>query len=152
MGVDYRAYAVIGCVVDLDKVTMKKERVRAFKHNYPDNGEIKFDPKTGRALWETKEYPEFVFEDDGGCTDDYSGKSKVIKLMGLKLYQGTDGEPTVLGVGTGDDTYSNGGDDKEFLPIKDLESIKNKVKAVLEPIGMWDEDTFGLYAILYCSY
>lgn len=153
MGADYSAYAVIGCQVELDNIPVKKERVKAFKHDYPDDGEIKFDPKTGKALWKTVEYPEFAFDyDKYDHPDDNGGKTKIVKLGTLKMYHGTDGEPTVLGVGTGENTYSNGGEDCDFMPLPDMESIKKKVKEVLEPIGMWNEETFGLYSILYCSY
>lgn len=152
MGVDYKAYAVIGCEVIFDNIPVKKERVKTFRHDYPDDGEIRFDPKTGKALWKTIEYPEFVFEDDDGYTDDYNGKSKAIKLDNLRMFRGTDGEPTVLGIGIGDSTHSNGGENYEFMPLPDIESIKKKVKEILEPANMWEEETFGLYSILYCSY
>jgi hypothetical protein len=153
MGADYSAYAVVGCIIDRSNIPMKKERVKTFKHDYPDNGEIKFDPKTGEALWKTIEYPEFVFADQGDPNpDDNDGKTKVIKLGKLKIFTGTDGKPEVLGVGTGEETYSNGGDDYDFTPLEDVDSIKNRVKEILEPIGLWDEKKFGLYSILYCSY
>jgi len=147
MGADYCAYAVIGCLVDEEKIPMKKTRVKAFKHDFPDNPEVQFHPKTGQQLYEDVEYPAFAFEND-------SPDVEVIKLekYGLELFSSTDHHYTVIGVGTGKDTYSNGGDEYDFVKLPDISKIKSKVKEVLEMIGQWDEESFGLYSLLYCSY
>jgi hypothetical protein len=150
MGVDYKAYyAVIGCILDRSKIAVKQEKVKTFKHDYPEDGETKFDPKTGIPLWKTIEYPEYIFD-----AYDCEGRAKVIKLNGLNIFiSGGGNTPEVIGIGTGRKTYSNGGEAYDFRPlVEDLDSIKKRIKDVLEPIGMWDETSFGLYSILYCSY
>lgn len=150
MGADYSAFAIIGCIIDLKKIPVITKKVKAFEHNVPEDSDVKFDAKTGRALWEEEEYLEYTFE------TDYEGErvgpdTKKVDKKGLKLYYGTDGEPVILGFGVGD-TYSNGGNDYDFRSLSDTNEIKEKLKSILEPLGMWNEKKFGLYSLLECSY
>ena len=41
-----------------------------------------------------------------------------------------------------------------FLDISNIniEEVKTKMREKLEPIGLWDEETFGLWSVQYCSY
>lgn len=57
----------------------------------------------------------------------------------------------VLGYGLCADG-DNGGFRLACLDSKLCAEIEEKVKAVLEPIGLWSKLDFGLYAISYCSY
>ena len=148
MGADYRAYAVIGCEIDLDVIPRITKIVKAFNHNHPEN--VKFDPDTGNKLWKEDSYQEFAFGPDDDRT--YDERTKMINIGDFSIFRGTDGKPIVLGIGCGDSTYSNGGDDHEVIDLPDINGLKNKLKAILEPVEMWDEDCFGLHAILYCSY
>lgn len=34
----------------------------------------------------------------------------------------------------------------------DIEQLKEELKAKLEPHGLWDEESFGIWIIQYCSY
>ena len=157
MGADYSAVAVIGVPLpDEDSIPRAKTttRKKAFKHKYEDDGDIEFDPKTGKKLFldeteETEEdYPAFVFNDENGLEPG----QKIIKIpKGLEIAMGTEDSCGCLGivVETGS---SNGGDDYGFMPIPDLDELKAKIKDFLEPLGLWDEKGFGLHVILYCSY
>lgn len=73
---------------------------------------------------------------------------------GLLCYWGTDHDYVYVGIATGEDTYSNGGDDDSFVSLQadDVAQIKEKLREYLEPIGLWDEKQFGLWSVLYCSY
>ena len=143
---EYSAYAVIGCEIDLDKIPKITKTIKAFNHNHPEN--IKFDPETGKKLWKEDTYQEFAFEPDR--TDDI--RTNVIDIGEFKIFRGTDARPIVMGFGCGKNTYSNGGDDYEVIDLPDVNELKNKLKAILEPLKMWDEECFKLHAILYCSY
>jgi hypothetical protein len=162
MGADFYAKAIIGVPLpDEDKLPRAKVTVRkkAFNHKYEDNGETEFHPKDGRKLWldekeEVEEdYPSIVFDtDDCANEDDLDEGQRLIKIpKGLECANGTDGDSTFLGavLETGS---SNGGDDVAFRTLDDIGMVKLKVKDVLEPLGLWDEKKFGLYAVLYCSY
>jgi hypothetical protein len=143
---EYSAYAVIGCKINLDDIPSIIKTVKAFEHNFPLS--TKFDSQTGKPLWREDSYPKYTFYSDGREDE----RSQPIDKKGLKTYQGTDGEPLILGFGVGEDTYSNGGDDYGFRNLPDVNEIKEKLKAVLEPLDMWSEINFGLYAVLHCSY
>lgn len=148
MGTDYRAYAVIGCEIILNDIPNITRIIKAFEHNYPED--IKFDSKTGEKLWKEDTYQEFAFEPD----DDrfYDKRTKMIDIGEFTIFRGTMGSPVVIGFGCGENTYSNGGDEHEVVGLPDVNELKNKLKAILEPVKMWNEDRFGLHAILYCSY
>ena len=151
MGADYSSIAIIGVGVDLDKIPKKKTKVKAFAHDYPEDWKV--DPKNpSKKLWIEGSFPEVAFDDDEG--DINSEHTKLIKLPeGVKLFKGTDGQPTILGIGA-ETGSSNGGDDCTLTSLDGLDLIKLKVqlKVILEPLGMWEEGDFGLYALLYCSY
>lgn len=156
MGADYRAYAIIGVMLPEDgdlpraKITGRK---RAYKHNFDDDGITEYHPKTGKKLWLDEkteveaDYPAITFDED----ESGAGMTYLEPPKGLEYHTGTDMNPRFLGciVGTGN---SNGGDDTEFSEIPDIKKIKEQIKALLEPLGIWDEKAFGLYANLYCSY
>jgi hypothetical protein len=160
MGADYYAKAVIGVrLPDEDQFPRAKKMVRkkAFKHDYGD-GDAEFHPKTGQKLFldekeEVEEdFPAFVFADKYGDVRRNDENQQVIKIpQGLEVVYGTDGNNTCLGFAlkTGS---SNGGDDYGFMQIPDIDDIKNKIKSLLEPLGLWDEKDFGIHLILYCSY
>lgn len=142
MGVDYKAKAVIGIILDEEKIPTKKFKNKTFDHNYPES--MRFSPVDGRKLWDEREIPEFTF-------DEESRDTRLIPLpKNIKLFHGTNGEPIILGFGISD-TDSNGGNDYCFKKLPE-EDIRTKIKAVLEPLNLWNEETFGLYSILYCSY
>jgi hypothetical protein len=73
-----------------------------------------------------------------------------IKQAGLSCYSTTDGERQFVGVGVG----AWGGDDAAHLPLDatELAAAKDKIRMVLAPLSLWDEKSFGLWAVLYCSY
>lgn len=52
MSADFYNYAVLGCPIPQQFPRAKvMARKRAFEHDFPDDGETEFDPKTGRPLW-----------------------------------------------------------------------------------------------------
>jgi hypothetical protein len=160
MGADYIAKAIIGVPLpDEDDLPRAKTttRKKAFDHKYEDDGETDFHPKDGRKLWlDEKEevetdYPAIVFDVGYGDTDLEEGQ-KFIKIpKEIEVASGTDGDGSFIGavLETGS---SNGGDDVAFRTLADIGVVKIKIKNILEPLGLWDEKKFGLYAVLYCSY
>lgn len=160
MGADYTAHAIIGIALpsqeSLPKLN-KKVRKRAFKHSFEDDGETKFDPKTGKPLWldEFEEVesddPVVVYDTDDEPSELEKGQKILKAPKGMEFRYGTDNGELFLGVvvSTGS---SNGGEETEFLPMPDVNKIRDDLKACLEPLGLWDPSVFGLYANLYCSY
>ena len=37
-------------------------------------------------------------------------------------------------------------------PTDDIDKLKEELKTKLEPHGLWDEESFGIWVIQYCSY
>jgi hypothetical protein len=161
MGADYYSKAIIGVrlLIDEEKIPRAKipVRKRAFKHTYTDDGEMEFHPKDGRKLWLNEkeeieaDYPAYVYNLDDDVSDLEEGQTLVVFPESLDVASGTDNDSWYLGcaVGTGS---SNGGDEEGFIPIPDINGLKEKLKRTLEPHGLWDESRFGLYSVLYCSY
>ena len=165
MGADYSAMAVIGIALpDEDELPKAKTttRKKAFKHNYDDDGTNEFHPKTGQKLFLDDEkieveadYPLFVYDTYGdgepSGLEDVANQIIIRPPKGLNFAVGTDESNICLGgvVRTGS---SNGGDDYGFAKMPDVDVIKAKLKNLLEPLDLWDESTFGLHTVLYCSY
>jgi len=162
MGVDYTAKAVIGVSLpdkeDLPRAIITS-RKRAFEHNYVDDGSTEYDSKDGRKLWlDEKEeveadYPALVF-DFYNClysSDLELGQRLIEAPEGFKfaIKSGTDNNCLGVVVETGS---SNGGDNVGFSVLPDIAEVETRLKSLLEPLGLWDKDKFGLYVILYCSY
>lgn len=162
MGADYTAKAIIGVRLPEDESLpklMQSVRKRAFDHKFEDDGETEYHPKDGRKLWldetveiETEE-PAIVFSVDDDLDEDdiYEGQKLIKAPEGLEFANGTDGDNLCIGVviRTGS---SNGEEDIAFERIPDIDKVKTQLKTLLEPVGLWVEKDFGLYAILSCSY
>ena len=162
MGAYYFAKAIIGVKLpnedDIPKAKVMV-RKRAFDHGYDDDGEMEYDPRSGKKLWlDEKEevesgYPSVVFDVHGEWEDiDLEQGQTIIKFPnGIKYAYGTDCLSWYVGfvVETGS---TNGGEDIAFSKLPNIEHLKGVLRNTLEPIGFWNEDDFGLYCILYCSY
>jgi hypothetical protein len=161
MGADYYAKAIIGIELpDEDTIprAIIKTRKRAFDHDFGDDGETEFHPKDGRKLWldEIEEveanYPAYIFDvGEYEVEECDEGQTLIHFPDGTDYAYGTDGEAQYVGfvLETGS---SNGGQDEVFSKLPDIEHLKEVLKSILEPIGFWDDDNFGLHVVLYCSY
>tara|TARA_Y100000034_G_scaffold37672_2_gene46322 strand:- start:2476 stop:2889 length:414 start_codon:yes stop_codon:yes gene_type:complete len=137
MSAVWHSYAVIGILIDKDKLYKEAKTVKAFAHNHPRT--MKFCPDTGKELW--KEVREPIPEWDESET-----------LGSFKVHTSTDSHDHVVGIIAADEAEMRGsGVDFTKLP-DNLADEKYKLKELLEPLGLWDESKFGLYSILYCSY
>lgn len=139
MSADFIAKAIVGIQVDPKKFYGPPKKVKAFPHNYDES--VKFCPQTGKECWSTER--ELL----GGVDKDLE------KIGKFEIHKGTDDFYHVVGVVAATETNSNGGNEIDFVPIPaDLEAQKQELKALLEPLGMWDESKFGLYTLLCCLY
>jgi hypothetical protein len=136
MGYSAYGYTVLGVKLSEGDV-MVDTPYKIGKHNHPP--EMKFDPTTGKKLWDT-----------------YKGN----------IFDGAEGEPRrenlPEGIGFTADAFE--GDYNVYLglvlqdggPIKItpelLSDLQAKLKGLLEPRGLWDSQAFGLYSFTYESY
>jgi len=161
MGADYYAKVIIGIMLpdeDEIKKAVIKSRKRAFDHDFDDDGETEFHPKDGRKLWldeleETEaDYPAYIFDvGEYGVEECEEGQALIRFPDGIDYAYGTDSATGYVGfvLETGS---SNGGQDEVFSKLPNVEHLKEVLKSILEPIGFWDDDNFGLHVVLYCSY
>jgi hypothetical protein len=133
MSVSYSGLAVVGCQVPIDKFD-KVEDVPGCEHQVPEGN--KFCPECGAPALKREEvdfdWYEFFDEHDeltwGFTTDD---KELIVGAIGA----GAEGEGENL-------RRAN----------DELENLGERTKAVLEPLGLWDLDTFDLWCVMRCSY
>jgi len=130
MGIDYYAYVILGLPIDEDKlVTGHTETIKAFDHNYPEY--MSYCPKTGKKLWENKYIVENeidlddISEDIESVQDDDKIYAAIfLEYMNLKRDSGS-----------------------ILLEIPNIEEAKQKMRQYLEPLGLWNEEDFGLYLV-----
>jgi hypothetical protein len=134
MGVDYTAYAVVGCEVPVGKLYRKVLR-RGCKHDVPEGA--RFCPVCGAQV---------VIDDEDLVYEECIGK--------FRIWWGTDRMVAVVGIGVS--AYDS--DWLSRMPIEEsqtattMEMLYDELRATLLPLGLWDAERFGLYAILHCSY
>lgn len=167
MSVDYHAYAVMGVLLPKIPKAMKKSRKPAFKHDYEDDGKVEYHPKTGMKLWleETIEvpadYPGIVFlrsyiDSAGKEQDEYAsplreGQTLIRIPVHLSLVHDTHSETTYVGYIARANTYGHENSARVKIPPY-LNLIEDELRKLLEPHGLWREDRFGLYSVLFCSF
>ena len=155
MGVDYQAEAIIGVRVDARQMKLcwtENKVIRGCVHDVPE--ESKFCSECGQPR-----EVDFTEQDE----DLMEQITYHRKFHGLSVaYDGTvhdcpDTAVFVVGkylVTT--DSNRSGSSNMAFkqllTPIIKLAHIKQEIKAVLEPLGLWDETMFGIYSVLNCSY
>ena len=131
MSVDYYSNAVIGCEVPVEKL-YRKVIVKHTEHNWTQGD--RYCPVCGEEIETTVEKP--IFND----TNNTIGK--------FELVWSTDNVRAFVGLASEDDG------DSTHKPVKlpSIEALESELASVLNPLGLWDADKFGLYSVLYCSY
>lgn len=140
MGVDYYATALIGCEVPRD-VFFRTVKKRGCRSELVEGAQ--FCPSCGKPTWIEEEMgPWEVLEDDHKLGLHLKGKAGEIVRFAFT----TDEKRGFAGL------YRIGaGDDAGRLPWPDR-CVKEATREALEPLGLWDEESFGLWAVQYCSY
>ena len=135
MSVSYISYAIIGVKVDIDKIfPIRNSRTCDCDVDLSGN----FCSQCGSKLFEKKiEYIEGF------------DKTKNI-LHGYKVVFGTDDEDPIIAAKY---VKNSNWDSPSFEQIPtDIADVKNKMRDLFGPLGLWDEKKFGLWSVLYCSY
>lgn len=141
MGADWYARAVLGCEVTgkLYRIELKPSCAHAF-----DRTAFKFCPHCGKDSRDVEnEVPIAGYDPDEGVINTRSGPVRVAWTTDQKrMFAGF--------VAKADDHYSDGASMMPSSP--GLVAPADWVREALEPLGLWDPATFGLWALLYCSY
>lgn len=148
MSVTIIAYTILGILIDKSDINIKKRTVKAFKHNKPKTQ--KFDQDNGKGLWKVEKTPDIEIEDET-IIDNLNNKEIDLKKLGLGLVNDYDAEQYYIGLVLEKNTYGYDHGKPSFIKDIPVEKIKSKVKKLLEPYGLWDEEQFGLHCVLYYS-
>ena len=143
MGCSSKASAVIGVRISTKTVLacgLAKTPIRGCAHPETPG---KFCPECGAAIW--KVISSRTFED----IDDFEQNTD---LAGFSCAYDTDQEHVHLGI-SAQTEWEGGRSAPELLPdAAGLAARKAALEAFLEPLGLWNERSYGLWPILYVSY
>jgi hypothetical protein len=124
-------YAVIGLSINWDQICSGTKKVKAFKHNHPEDWQV--DPKTGKQLWAEKD----VF------IEGWNERKET--LCGYSVIHGYEDDVALVCVASvsTDDLMYRGHPERAKLPSpEEIELFKE----AMQKIGLWDDDRFGLIA------
>ncbi len=138
MSVNYTAYTITGIRLGMADLYKQVDN-RGCDH--PET-KAKFCKECGSPTWIQEEEPLF---DEG---TEVIGK--------FKMMFSTDRNFVYLGHTVEVDEY---GTHDAFRPIESVEvqfpaliQLNDELAAVLEPLGLWDQEKFGIWTVLHCSY
>jgi hypothetical protein len=135
MGADYYAYAVIGCEVT-GKLYKPAVEPGCLHKNPPTQA---FCGTCGKKTVKHTEIPIDGFDPDDNLL--------VFNGRALKVVHTTDDERAFAGLTT------TAIDHRDSATRIDLDTFaREMVQEVLEPLGLWDPTSFGIWSVLFCSY
>ena len=135
MSVQYYAYTVLGVKFNMSDL-LKKKKVKSCRHKNDPNA--KFCSKCGQPIWaETEGYPDWFDEDKADGLDIINSTDDLFAIVGIKLAE--------VG-GCGSDCA------KIETSFREDSDHKQRIKKILEKWGYWNEESFGLWSVMYCSY
>lgn len=139
MGVDYYSYLIVGCEIDEDKLKIKRKE-RKCQCNVKDIENAQYCSECGEEAWREEWDPVEGYDE----MDD--------EFLGLPIVHNTDYKNCWIAIHK-EDVGNHGSFDAVKLETpKDMEELKAKLKAKLEPRDLWNEESFGVWAIQFISY
>lgn len=147
MSVNFTATALIGVELDKSK-TYKMIKERGCEHKPSEN---KFCAECGEPMWNER---EVVIEELRMLDDDDKCYSDEVILEDYQLAFTTDQNRVFLGKQAS--TY--GDDEAKMIALpytseaRMIAHIRKTLMNFLEPLNLWDETKFGIWAIAYASY
>jgi hypothetical protein len=137
MGASYYAYAVIGVEVTGKLHTITKRPSCAHQ---PSGAFCSTCGKPNKAV--EVETPIASYDEDRGT------------IGTLRVVHTTDNKKSFVGIAVdaGDLNYSDANHKRLALSPFEIASRVDDLRRQLTEIGLWDESSFGLWAVGYCSY
>lgn len=131
MSASYYSHAVLGCELPVTKLFME---VTEEHEEHPVPPGAKFCPTCGKPAATKRIVPIFNERDE--------------RVGRFNIVWSTDRERAFVGLVSSDGNYRRTG----RVQVEDISTLKRQLQHTLQPLGLWDEDKFGLHAVLYCSY
>ena len=147
MGLDIFSTAIIGLRVEASELRETQKR-RVCEHPLPADTDAEYCAQCGIDLWEDDEFwKPFISE-------DYD-KDWYLWIGDIPVFAEEDGEgfAYIIGAGVRTDSHRRNADGDAFMQLEEsLEQIRERLRGALEPLGLWNEAGFGLYAITEASW
>jgi len=148
VSITYSSYAFIGVKIDDSKLRTTKKS-RSCGHIIKDIDKENFCGTCGKRIWNFEEVPIPQFNTEENDWEEFPiGHS----LCGYAvLYHGSDYGPsgTYVAIEVVKDDHHIDEHDENMIKIpEDIDALKIEMKNKLEPLGFWDEKTFGLWSVL----
>lgn len=147
MSVSYSTSLCLGIVLHKNQI-LRKSLKKVGDHDFGE--EIKFDATTGKPLW--REFDVTLDADD----DDEDSPNCAEKLFGFDLIHGgydLEEDLVIIGKSIGNisdgDVYSK--EQTKMVSIlypTEYDSLKEKMEAQFEPLGLWVEENFGYHLMM----
>ncbi|MDO8669004.1 MAG: hypothetical protein Q7K65_01785 [Candidatus Buchananbacteria bacterium] len=147
MSVDYQATAVIGVV--LPEVAFYQEiQIAGCEHN-PIEGNFCSQCGRPRNIPVSKPIPEY--DVDNNVLVKRGASSEIVRQASVARISNSSGDFLAVGNIVRGNMEING---FSLIPyhgpsIEDAWHIKKLLKEILEPLGLWDEEKFGIHALLH---
>lgn len=138
MGADFYAQACIGVRIPYGE-TFTRRRVRAYEHCHPVDWEC--DPRTGRKLWKYEDASVFDGKLPAGVSVLEGGSSEDIDYVYVTRVST---KSVNIGYGSDSETPSS-------LENVSVEKEREALRNVLEPLGLWKPEQFGLWIVPHLS-
>ena len=143
MGASYYAYTVIGCEVT-DKIRTKEIVGEGCPHNPPSYQA--FCPTCGKPRRTERWVNAPGYDSDYERIVHAGNELAVVGTTDNKrLFAGV-----VLKVSSWDE--KDGGAKMLALAHATIDQIADQVRSVLQPLGFWDSDAFGVWCVQHCAY
>ena len=139
MSTSYTAYAVIGVVVSKAHLYRVEVHHHSEKSGHAVPEGALFCPVCGKEAYYRTMEP--LFDEIKWCVGPFG------------LISSYEDDRVALGYNATEPGYYYHEKDKEWrsMPLPDINELKDRLRFYLEPLGLWDESTFGLHAILHIS-
>jgi hypothetical protein len=142
MGASYYAYTVIGCEVT-DKVRTKEIVGEGCSH-HPSSYHA-FCSTCGKAVRRERWVNAPGYESDDERIVHEGNKLEVVGTTDNKrLFAGV-----ILKVDGG---AKDGGAKMLQLDHATIDQIADQVRSILQPLGFWESDAFGIWCVQHCAY
>ncbi len=128
----YTAHTILGIRLDCHDLYYTKD-VDGCIHKHNSN----FCPECGAPVFSLERLPIDGFDEAGDT------------LAGFEIHYTYEDLPVVVGEELGEAREGDSLTTVSNIPdSKHVETVKTKLREVLEPAGLWDEEKFGLWTVL----
>ncbi len=137
MSTTYHAAAIIGCRIPRSKIFLKK-KIRTCEHTLSE-GNPKFCQECGKRIHLTID----------SAIDEYNSDNNTIG--GLGVFGNNFSDQVLLAADAAVVDCEEWISDMISINPSSHNRLKQKIKSILEPLDLWDEEQFGVWGMIWTS-